>query len=160
MDQTLPDSAQRVQESLERLGLPVRVITMPQGTRTAVDASHAIGCATGQIVKSIVFRGGSTGRPILVLVSGPNRVATDRLADYTGEPLDKADADFVRAHTGYAIGGVPPLGFSTPIETWIDEDLLEWEEVWAAAGTPFAVFGVQPQLLVDATGGKVVKIRS
>jgi prolyl-tRNA editing enzyme YbaK/EbsC (Cys-tRNA(Pro) deacylase) len=154
----LPASAQRVQEALEAIGLSLTVLEMPDTTRTAQEAAAAIGCSVAQIAKSILFRGAHTGKPVLVVASGVNRVNERRIAEQTGEPLEKAKPEFVRSATGYVIGGVPPVGFPTPVETWIDEDLLLNNEVWAAAGTPFAVFRIDPQLLPKVTGGKVIKV--
>jgi len=123
----------------------------PEGTRTAQDAAAAIGCEVGQIVKSLVFR--RAGDAVLVLCSGANTVDARRLA------LEKADAAFVRDHTGYAIGGVPPYAWRhPPAGTLVDEDLLAWEELWAAAGTPRAVFPLTPGELVERTGGTVVRV--
>lgn len=158
MTSELPPSAQRVQAALEHAGLPFRVVIMPNTTRTAQEAAAAIGCTVSQIAKSILFRGATTGKPILVIASGTNRVNERVVADLAGEPLAKADADFVRASTGYVIGGVPPVGFPQQIETWIDSDLLQHDEIWAAAGTPFAVFSLQPTAMATITGGTVVQI--
>ena len=158
MEAKLPASAQRVQEALEAIGLSLTVLEMPDTTRTAQEAAAAIGCSVAQIAKSILFRGAHTGKPVLVVASGVNRVNERRIAEQTGEPLEKAKPEFVRSATGYVIGGVPPVGFPTPVETWIDEDLLLNNEVWAAAGTPFAVFRIDPQLLPKVTGGKVIKV--
>jgi prolyl-tRNA editing enzyme YbaK/EbsC (Cys-tRNA(Pro) deacylase) len=132
---------------------------VPQSTRTAVEAAEAVGCGVGQIVKSIVFRAARSGRPILVLASGANRVDEKALADLVGEPLAKADADFVRERTGFAIGGVPPLAHSEPIETLVDEDLMAFAEIWAAAGTPNALFRLTPADLVRITGGRVTRTK-
>lgn len=158
MEMNLPPSAQRVQEALDRFGLAFRVMQMPASTRTAQDAARSIGCTVAQIAKSIIFRGARSGKPVLVVASGVNRVNEQILKDKTGEPLEKASADFVRVTTGYAIGGVPPIGFPIAIETWIDEDLLKYEEVWAAAGTPFNVFSLDPHHLPSLTGGQVISI--
>jgi prolyl-tRNA editing enzyme YbaK/EbsC (Cys-tRNA(Pro) deacylase) len=154
----LPASAQRVQEALEAIGVSLKVLEMPDTTRTAQEAATAIGCTVAQIAKSILFRGAHTGKPVLVVASGVNRVNERCIAEQTGEPLEKAKPEFVRSATGYVIGGVPPVGFPKPVETWIDEDLLINSEVWAAAGTPFAVFRLDPQLLPKVTGGKVIKV--
>jgi prolyl-tRNA editing enzyme YbaK/EbsC (Cys-tRNA(Pro) deacylase) len=158
METTLPPSAQRVKDALGAMGMPMRVVEMPATTRTAQEAADAIGCRVAQIAKSIVFMGAATGKPVLVIASGVNRVNESRMAERAGEELRKATAEFVRASTGYAIGGVPPVGFPAPIETWIDEDLLLFEEVWAAAGTPFAVFRLDPRLLPRMTGGVAVRV--
>ncbi len=154
----LPDSAKKVQEALERSGLTLRVVEMPQSTRTAKDAAEAIGCKVAQIGKSIVFRGAQSGKAILVVASGVNRVDEKIIAGHTGEAIEKASADFVREATGFVIGGVPPTGFATPIETWIDEDLFQYAEIWAAAGTPYAVFALTPEELVRITAGRIAKI--
>jgi prolyl-tRNA editing enzyme YbaK/EbsC (Cys-tRNA(Pro) deacylase) len=122
----------------------------PQGTRTAADAAAAIGCEVGAICKSLVFRAGE--RPLLVIASGANRVDEARLG------VQKADAAYVREHTGYAIGGVPPFGHPRPIETVVDEDLLRFETVWAAAGTPSSVFPIAPDELVTRTGARVARV--
>jgi prolyl-tRNA editing enzyme YbaK/EbsC (Cys-tRNA(Pro) deacylase) len=137
------------------LGHPVS--TFPEGTRTAADAAAAIGCDVGQIVKSLVFRRAS-GAALLVVASGSNRVDEGKLAALTGEPVGKADAAFVRAATGFAIGGVPPAGHPSPVDTIVDEDLLAFDEVWAAAGTPRTVFPLTPAELVEMTGGRVADV--
>jgi prolyl-tRNA editing enzyme YbaK/EbsC (Cys-tRNA(Pro) deacylase) len=155
----LSASAQKVQEALTALGLPCQVVELPASTRTAQEAAQAIGCTVAQIVKSLIFRGTRTGKPVLVLASGVNRVNEKRLSEMTGEPIGKADADFVRQHTGFAIGGVPPVGHSTPIETYIDADLLQYQEIWAAAGTPRAVFRLIPQDLQKMNHGSIVSIQ-
>jgi prolyl-tRNA editing enzyme YbaK/EbsC (Cys-tRNA(Pro) deacylase) len=133
----------------------------PEGTRTAQDAAAAIGVEVGQIVKALVFRLAEPDRPLLVLTSGSNRVDVDRVGALVAGRLDKADADFVRAHSGFSIGGVPPYGWrgSTPVvETLVDEDLLAHDVVWAAAGTPHDVFPIAPADLVGRTGGRVVRV--
>jgi prolyl-tRNA editing enzyme YbaK/EbsC (Cys-tRNA(Pro) deacylase) len=155
---TLPAAAARVQASAEALGLAIAVRLMPDSTRTAADAASACGCAVGQIVKSLIFQGKDTGRPMLLLVSGANRVNEKGVAVTLGEQLIRPDADFVRAATGFAIGGIPPLGHATPLATWIDEDLLQYRVVWAAAGTPNAVFPVDPGRLRDAVGATVIRV--
>jgi prolyl-tRNA editing enzyme YbaK/EbsC (Cys-tRNA(Pro) deacylase) len=158
MTTSLSASAQKVQEALTALGLPCRVVELPASTRTAQEAAAAVGGAVGQIVKSLVFRGARTGKPILVVASGANRVDEARLSELAGEPIAKADAAFVRAHTGFAIGGVAPLGHPAPIETYVDADLLQYPEIWAAAGTPNAVFALTPADLQTITAGQVVAI--
>jgi prolyl-tRNA editing enzyme YbaK/EbsC (Cys-tRNA(Pro) deacylase) len=122
----------------------------PEGTRTAQDAAAAIGCSVGQIVKSLVFVRGE--EPVLVLCSGANTVDAERLG------LHKADADVVRRATGFAIGGVPPYGHPAPLETLVDEDLLGYDEVWAAAGTPRSVFPLTPAQLVERSDGTVARV--
>ena len=158
MSDKLQSSAQKVQEALTALGLPCQVVELLASTRTAQEAAQAIGCTVAQIVKSLIFRGMRKGKPILVLASGVNRVNEKRLGEMAGEPVGKADADFVRQKTGFAIGGVPPVGHPVAIETYIDADLLQYPEVWAAAGTPRAVFRLIPQDLQKMNRGSVVPI--
>ena len=154
----LSPSAQRVQSALEELGYQLQVVELPASTRTAVEAAQAVGCQVGQIVKSLVFRRKRSLKPVLVIASGANRVNEQLLKERLGEPLGKADADFVRQETGFAIGGVPPLGHIQQIETYIDQDLMTFAEVWAAAGTPHAVFRLDPSELPRMTGGEVIQI--
>jgi prolyl-tRNA editing enzyme YbaK/EbsC (Cys-tRNA(Pro) deacylase) len=154
----LPASARRVQQALVNAGIASRVVQLPQSARTAVEAAAAIGCQVGQIAKSLVFRREDAHRPVLIIASGPNRVDEPLASSHLNTTLGKADADFVRATTGYAIGGVPPLGHEQPIETLIDEDLLRFDTIWAAAGTPHAVFSIAPAELVRASGGRVVPV--
>lgn len=159
MSEELPDSARRVQQALTAAGLSSQVVQLPQSARTANDAAAAIGCGVEQIVKSLVFRRTDSSEPVLVLASGPNRVDERLVASALNAGIAKADADFVRSTTGYAIGGIPPLGHQQPIETLIDEDLLRLDTIWAAAGTPHAVFSIHPDDLVRATGGRVLAVR-
>jgi prolyl-tRNA editing enzyme YbaK/EbsC (Cys-tRNA(Pro) deacylase) len=140
------------------MGFTLQVVELPSSTRTAMEAAQAVGCQVGQIVKSLIFKAKRSERPMLVVASGANRVNERSIEELIGEPLGKADADFVRQRTGFAIGGVPPLGHSEKIETFIDEDLLQYAEIWAAAGTPNAVFRLTPNDLVQMTGGQVAKI--
>ena len=156
MSEPLSSSAQKVQDALSSLGLTLQVVELPDSTRTAVEAAQAIGCQVGQIVKSLVFKGKRSGRPVLVAASGPNRVDERKIEALISEPLGKADAEFVRQRTGFVIGGVPPVGHSEQLETFIDQDLMQYDEIWAAAGTPHAVFRLTPADLVRITGGRVV----
>lgn len=151
-------SAQKVQAALRDFGLDLQVVELPQSTRSAREAAESIGCRVEQIAKSLVFRSLESGKPILVIASGRNRVDLSRLAVLVGEPLEKPDADFVRCRTGFVIGGVPPLGHLESLETYLDEDLFELSEIWAAAGTSHAVFQLKPADLIRITGGKVVSI--
>ncbi len=151
-------SASRVQDALASAGLSARVVELPQSTRTAADAAKAIGCEVGQIAKSLVFRARESGSAILVIASGTNRVNESTIASAIGEPIEKADAEFVRTRTGYAIGGVPPVGHVDAIRTFIDEDLLRFDRIWAAAGTPNAVFELSPAELPRLTRGAVVRV--
>jgi len=159
MSGSLSKSARKVQDALKAKGFAFEVVELPQSTRTAVEAANAIGCHLGQIVKSLIFKGRESGDPILVIASGANRVDEKRVRELIGEKIGKADADFVREHTGFAIGGVPPLGHVKKIRTLIDEDLLTYDEVWAAAGTSHAVFKLKPADLEVMTGGEVVSIK-
>jgi prolyl-tRNA editing enzyme YbaK/EbsC (Cys-tRNA(Pro) deacylase) len=159
MSDELSASAMKVQAALTALGLDCQVSELPGSTRTAVEAAQAVGCMVGQIVKSLVFRGRVSGKPLLALVSGSNRVDEKKLAALAGEAIEKADPDFARQHTGFAIGGVPPVGHAEQIETYVDEDLLQYTEVWAAAGTPHAVFRIPPAELARASGGRVAAVK-
>lgn len=143
----------------KRQGYDAQVVELSDSTRTAKEAAQAIGCQVEQIVKSLIFQGKNSHNPILVVASGGNRVNEKRLGELAGEPIVKADADFVRQHTGFAVGGVPPVGHTTTIRTFIDEDLLRYDVIWAAAGTPFAVFRLTPEELQTMTGGQVTSIK-
>jgi prolyl-tRNA editing enzyme YbaK/EbsC (Cys-tRNA(Pro) deacylase) len=155
----LSASAQRVQDALRALGYRYEVQESAQATRTATEAARAVKCEVGQIVKSLVFRTGTTGRAILVLTSGANTVNEWRIGVLLKETLEKAPPAFVREHAGYAVGGIPPLGHAKPMETFIDEDLLRHETIWAAGGTPNALFRLASADLVTMTGGRVVKVK-
>lgn len=155
-----PDaSTARVRDAVRRGGFEVEIREFPEGTRTAADAARAVGCSVAQIAKSLVFKGARSGRALLVITSGANRVDEAKLAALAGEPVAKADPDFVRAATGFAIGGVPPVGHSQPVDTWIDQDLLGWDEVWAAAGTPRAVFRLAGSHLQTLTGAEAAVVK-
>ncbi|ODN70249.1 YbaK/EbsC family protein [Methylobrevis pamukkalensis] len=156
MTTPLPDAARRVAAAAQALGLDVAVIEMPASTRTAEDAAAACGCTVGQIVKSLVFSGRDSGTPYLLLVSGTNRVDQEAVAAHLGEPLDRPNGKAVRDITGFAIGGIPPLGHATPLATFFDPDLLAHDIVWAAAGTPSCVFSVAPGALAAAIGAKTL----
>lgn len=155
----LSPSARKVQETLNRLGFACRVLEFAESTRTAQEAADRVGCRLGQIVKSLIFKGLESGKPVLVLTSGSNRVDEKRIGLYAGEPIGRADADFVRTITGFAIGGVPPVGHLQKMETYLDEDLLQYATIWAAAGTPNAVFELTPGDLQKMTDGKVVQVK-
>jgi Cys-tRNA(Pro) deacylase len=146
-----------VQQTLDALGITARVSEFPQGTRTAQDAARAIGTTLGQIVKSLVFV--ADGQPVLVLASGRNRVDPAKLARAAGAVrIERAGAEVVRSTTGFAIGGVPPVGHATPLVTFVDEDLLQYDIVYAAAGTPTAIFPIAPADLVRITGGRTTDL--
>ena len=151
-------SFQRVQEALDQSGLGLEVVELPKSTRTAQEAADAVGCELGQIVKSLILRGSDSDRPYLVLVSGSNRANLEQIGQVMGEPVQMADADFVRQRTGFSIGGVAPVGLSESIQTLIDQDLLQHEIIWAAAGTPRSVFSLSPDNLLELTSGNVENI--
>lgn len=157
--ETLSPSAQQIQDLLNSLGYEYQVIEHAESTRTAMDAAERAGCELGQIVKSLIFKGQQSGKPILVLTSGANRVDEMRIREYAREKIWKADADFVKAVTGYAIGGVPPLGHTENIETYIDEDFLKYETIWAAAGTSKAIFELKTEDLQKMTLGTIVQVK-
>lgn len=151
-------SIRRVEEFARTRGLSMEVRRFPEGTRTAVDAARAVGCDVGQIVKSLVFMG--DGQAFLALTSGPNRADTRRLADLVGAgEVRRADAEEAREATGFAIGGTPPFGHVRPLRVLMDEDLLGHDELWAAAGTPDAVFPIGPQELLEASGATVASFK-
>ncbi len=155
----LSPSAQKVQDQIKSLGFDYTVIEHAESTRTAQEAAERAGCELGQIVKSLIFKGKESGKPILVLTSGANRVDEKRISGYAGETIGRADADFVRAVTGFAIGGVPPIGHLQKLETYLDEDFLQYETVWAAAGTPNAIFELKTSDLQRMTGAQVVRVK-
>jgi prolyl-tRNA editing enzyme YbaK/EbsC (Cys-tRNA(Pro) deacylase) len=155
----LSPSAQRIQDQLSSLGYSYTVIEHAESTRTAQEAADRAGCALGQIVKSLIFKGRQSNKPILVLTSGANRVDEKRISEYAGELISRADADFVRLVTGFAIGGVPPFGHIQKMETYIDEDFLQYPTIWAAAGTPNAIFELKTEDLQKMTGGNVVQVK-
>jgi len=152
-------SARKVQNTLRELGVNYQVVEFTESTRTAQEAADRVGCSLGQIVKSLIFKGKASNKGILVLTSGSNRVDEVRISQYAGENIGRADADFVRSVTGFAIGGVPPVGHIQPLDTYIDEDLLQYADVWAAAGTPNAVFNLPSADLVKITNGKIVRVK-
>lgn len=158
MHEKLSPSARRVQDALNASGVACRVQELTVSARTADEAAEAVGCQVGQIVKSLIFKGSRSGAPVLALVSGKNRVDETLLAAACGEPTGKADAAFVRERTGFAIGGIPPLGHLEPLSPIIDQDLLEYPEVWAAAGTPHALFRITPAELLAITGGRTAPL--
>ncbi|RUS43804.1 YbaK/EbsC family protein [Cohnella sp. AR92] len=154
----LKASAQRIQSVLSEMGYGERVVELPGSTHSAQEAAEAIGCDISRIAKTIVFRAKPTGEPVLVVASGVNRINERALAKALEKKLSKADAEFVRERTGFVIGGVAPIGHAEAIETIIDEDLLEFDEIWAAAGHPHAVFRMTPSELVAMTQGRVMRV--
>lgn len=155
---TLKQSAQAVQRALDAAGLDCEVREFPASTRTAQEAAEAVGCPVERIAKSIVFKASESGRPVLVIASGANRIDPEKVKAALGEAIGRASPDFVREATGFAIGGVPPCGHSTEIEIFLDEAMLALPEVWAAAGTPNAVFCIRPEELVRLTAGRVIEV--
>jgi len=155
----LSPSAQKIQNLLNSLGYDYTVIEHAESTRTAQEAADRASCQLGQIVKSLIFRGKTSGKPILVLTSGANRVDEKRISGYTGETISRADADFVRTVTGFAIGGVPPIGHAQKMETYLDEDFLSYQTIWAAAGTPNAIFELKTEDLQKMTDGKIAQVK-
>ncbi len=159
MSDELKSSAQKIQKALQARGLNCEVVQMHKTTRTAKDAAQAVGCEMGQIVKSLVFKSKQSRTPILVVASGVNRVNEKVLAQQISEPVKMASPEFVRQMTGFAIGGVPPVGHQHPLTIFIDEDLLQYEEIWAAAGTPHTVFKLTPAELKIITNGTVISVK-
>jgi Cys-tRNA(Pro) deacylase len=159
MSEKLKSSAQRVQEALQDHGLNCEVVQMQDTTRSAEDAARAVGCEVGQIVKSLIFEGKQSHRPVLVVTSGANRVNEKTIGQNLAESIKMAKPDFVREMTGFAIGGVPPVGHRHALKIFIDEDLLRYEEIWAAAGTPHAVFKLTPDELKTITSGTVISVK-
>jgi prolyl-tRNA editing enzyme YbaK/EbsC (Cys-tRNA(Pro) deacylase) len=155
----LSPSAQKVQDTLTSLGFDYTVVEHAGSTRTAQEAADRAGCVLGQIVKSLIFKGKESNKPILVLTSGANRVDEKRISEYAGEAITRPDADFVRTVTGFAIGGVPPIGHLQKMETYIDEDFQQYATIWAAAGTPNAIFELKTDDLRKMTDGKVVRVK-
>ena len=155
----LSPSAQRVDDALRALGYSFNIIEHTESTRTAREAADRAGCELGQIVKSMIFKGKVSGKPVLVLTSGANRVDEKRISEYAGEPIGRADVDFVRSVTGFAIGGVPPVGYPQKMETYLDEDFLQYETIWAAAGNPNAIFELPTVALQEITTAKVVRVK-
>ena len=154
----LSPSAQRVQDELTTLGVTTVVIEYDVPARTSAEAATVLGCAVAQIAKSLVFRAAS-GRPVLVIASGANRVDESKVAALVGEVVGKADAAFVRQATGYAIGGIPPLAHAQRLVTLIDRDLLEHDTIYAAGGTPHAMFPMSAADLVRVAGGDVADVK-
>ncbi|QGX39816.1 YbaK/EbsC family protein [Permianibacter aggregans] len=159
MNIELSRSAQKIRDVLNANHVETAVIELPASTRTAAEAAQAIGCTVAQIAKSIIFRGAVTGKAVLVVASGINRINENKVSALIGEPLAKADAAFVREKTGFVIGGVPPIGHIEKPITIVDEDILRLGDIWAAAGTPNSVFRLTGELLVQLSGGLVAAIK-
>ncbi|VDS08462.1 Cys-tRNA(Pro)/Cys-tRNA(Cys) deacylase YbaK [Paracoccus haematequi] len=144
-------SLARVRTALDGAGVAVEILEMADSTRTAVEAAQAAGCQVDQIAKSIIFRGEASGHAVLFLTAGGNRVDPAKATAVAGQPLGKADAALIREETGFAIGGVAPVGHLKPVAAFFDPRLLEFDRVWAAAGTPRHIFAIVPQVLLDLT---------
>jgi prolyl-tRNA editing enzyme YbaK/EbsC (Cys-tRNA(Pro) deacylase) len=154
----LPRANAQVQAAARAAGLSISIVEHAQPTRTAEEAASACGVEVGRIVKSLVFVGRQSRTPILLLVSGANRVSESAVAAHPGEKLDRPDAQFVRDLTGFAIGGIPPFGHDTALRTFMDRDLMGFPTVWAAAGTPVSVFEITPADLQRATSATVIAV--
>jgi Cys-tRNA(Pro) deacylase len=155
----LSASAQRVQDALAAAGVETTIVEYDVAARTSAEAAAVLGCTVAQIAKSLVFRAAS-GAPVLVIASGANRVDERKVATQVGEAIGKADPAFVRECTGYAIGGIPPLGHASAMTTFVDRDLLQYDVVYAAGGTPHAMFPLRPAELVRVAGGNVADVRA
>ena len=153
-----PEASRRAMLAADRLGLPYEFKTFDQSTRTAEDAARALNCSVSDIGKTLIFRGKLTKRPFLVLVSGKNRANEKTLATVIGENLEKADAEFVRKSTGYAIGGVTPVGLANRMPVLMDENLYERAKIWIAAGTPNRVLGLSTMMLARAIAARIIKL--
>jgi len=159
VSERVSSSVQRVHRALLDHGLETEILELPQSTRSAKEAAQAVGCEVAQIAKSIVFKARETEKPVLVIASGPNRINEDRISSLVSEPVKMANPDFVKSKTGFSIGGVAPVGHLEKPEIFIDEDLFKYKEIWAAAGTPHAVFKLTPHELEKITGGRVISVK-
>jgi prolyl-tRNA editing enzyme YbaK/EbsC (Cys-tRNA(Pro) deacylase) len=155
---TLHPNARRFQDYLLSRGFDLSVFELAASTRTAADAAVALGCAVGRIAKSLVFKNRADDKPVLVICSGSNRVDLKKVKEHTGLVLKRADADYVKAHTGFSIGGVPPAGHRQQITTLLDEDLQSYDSFWAATGTPHGLFELTPEQLESMTGGSWLSV--
>lgn len=153
-------SRDRVERALAQHGIVTEIVEFPQGTRTCADAAAAIGCSVAQIAKSVVLRAKTSGVPVVVIASGANRVCEKKVAALLGEPVGRADADFVRTKTGFAIGGVAPLGHLGKVHLLVDHDLLAIDPLWAAAGTPSTVFRVTARQLAALPEARLADIKA
>ena len=159
MTDNLSNSAMRVQEYLSKSGKDFKVKEFPSSTRTAADAADSIGCEVGQIAKSLIFQDKKTDELVLVIASGSNRVDTKKINKSFGLKLKQAKADLVKIKTGFAIGGIPPVAHTEQLQTLLDEDLQQYVEIWAAAGTPNSVFQLTPSSLEELTNGDWLDLR-
>jgi len=152
-------TALRTAALLQQAGIATQVVEFDQPTRTSAEAAAAIGCSVAEIAKSVVFRGKASGVAVVVVTSGDNRVSEAKVARLVAETLGRADADFVRSATGYAIGGVAPLGHATAVKLVLDEDLQRFDLIWAAAGTPYSVFPLKPAQLRTLTAAEWADVK-
>lgn len=159
MNNPLKKSSQRIQDILEEYNLNAKVIEFKELTRTSQEAASVIGCEVGQIAKTLIFKGKTTGQPICIIASGKNRVDEKKIIQYVGEEIEKPSADYVLKHTGFAIGGVPPIGYKFESKILVDEDLMTYQTIWAAAGTPHSVFQISPKDLLRISEGIISNIR-
>lgn len=157
--EALPPSTRKVVEAASALGLSIDPVVTAESARTAEEAAVAANCSVAEIVKSLVFKGRASGAPVLLLVSGANRVDQEAVAATIGEALDRPDGKYVRDITGFAIGGIPPFGHAQPMRVYLDKDLLVFQRVVAACGTPNSVFAVDPVRLVEVTGATVIAMQ-
>ncbi len=157
-DDALSAAARRVQDALRAAGFANTVVELAEPVRTAQAAADAVGCTPEQIVKSLLFRAETSGRPVLVVASGRHRVDTHKLAAVVGEPVAMGEPRFVREVTGFAIGGIPPVGHARPLDVVVDAHLLTLGALWAAAGHPNSLFALTPEELVRMTGGRVAEV--
>jgi len=158
--QNLKNSSQRVQDILSQHNLEIKVIEFQELTRTAQEAACVIGCEVGQIAKTLIFKGKNSGKPVCVIASGCNKVDEKKIAALVAEPIERPDADYVLKSTGFVIGGIPPLGYQFDIPPFIDEDLMGYSEIWAAAGTPYSVFKITPHDLLNITQGTLTYLKN
>lgn len=155
---TLPPSAQRVQDALRVLGIAAQVVELAVAARTSQQAADALGIAAGQIAKSLIFRAAKSGRAVLVIAAGDRRVDERRIAAQLGEAIERASPEFVREYSGFAIGGVAPVGHAKSMVTYVDTSLRRFDTVWAAGGTPHCVFPIAPADLLGASRGLEIEI--
>lgn len=160
MTAPLKGSVKRVHDALAALGHTPEIVRFAESTRSSEDAAVAVGCRVGQIAKSLVFRTREMDQPVLVIASGANQVDPERVGKVLGHAIARVDADYVRKRTGFAIGGVAPLGHKERLLTVIDRDLLGYDEIWAAAGAPNAVFRLDPRALEAITDGAVADVKA
>ncbi|THB70048.1 MAG: YbaK/EbsC family protein [Desulfobulbaceae bacterium] len=158
MKKPLSNSAQKVQDYLSGQGYDLKVIERDDSTRTAAEAAESVGCKVGQIAKSLIFRNKRDSSPILIVASGANRVDTKKVSAVLGFKLGRADGNYVKEHVGFAIGGIPPVGHLNKLQTILDPDLKKYDSIWAAAGTPHALFEITPDALQDITDGIWVEL--